>query len=152
MAKISDIIEMFLKDMLDETESGEIDIQRNELANHFNCVPSQINYVITTRFSPENGYYVESRRGGGGGITIRKVRIDSTPKYLMHMMSAIGDSLSQREAMAFIQNFIDYDLLTRKEALIMAGAVSDKALMIVPPEVKDRVRAGVFKNILAALI
>ena len=107
---------------------------------------------LLLRFSPENGYYVESRRGGGGGITIRKVTVDKTPKYLMHMMSAIGDSLSQREAMAFVQNFIDYELVTGNEAFIIAGAVSDKALMSVPPDIKDRVRAGIFKNILASMI
>lgn len=152
MAKISDIIEMFLKDMLEDTDNGQIDIQRNELANHFNCVPSQINYVITTRFSPENGYYVESRRGGGGGITIRKIRVDETPKYLMHMMSAVGDSLSQREAQAFIRNFIDYDMITEREALIIVGATSDKALYFVPPHAKDKIRAAIFKNILASLI
>ena len=73
--RISDLIEDFIKDML-KTEN-ELEIQRNELAEHFNCVPSQINYVISTRFKPSQGYYVESRRGGGGHITIKKIHITS---------------------------------------------------------------------------
>ena len=86
--RISDLIEDFIKDML-KTED-ELEIQRNELAEQFNCVPSQINYVISTRFKPSQGYYVESRRGGGGHITIKKINITQS-NYLMHIITSIGD-------------------------------------------------------------
>ena len=68
---MSDMIEEFIKELFDDEDY--IEIQRNDLAEHFNCVPSQINYVISTRFKPSQGYYVESKRGGGGHISIRKV-------------------------------------------------------------------------------
>ena len=85
--RMSDVIEEFIKDLLKD-ENEYIEIQRNELAEHFNCVPSQINYVIQTRFKPSQGYYVESKRGGGGHIKITKVNITKS-NYLMHAISSI---------------------------------------------------------------
>lgn len=76
MPRLSNIIEEFIKELLEETEDGIVEIQRNELADYFDCAPSQINYVLTTRFTPYMGYYVESRRGGGGYIKIVKVGIE----------------------------------------------------------------------------
>ncbi len=122
MAKLSDIIEAFIKDLIDDTD-GYIEIQRNELASQFNCVPSQINYVIDTRFTTDKGYYVESRRGGGGHIRIRRVRIKHKDKnYLMHAVASMGDSISQQTAYAFINNFVDYDIISEKEALMLKAA------------------------------
>ena len=89
--KISDTIERFIREMLGEDES--IELKRNELANHFNCVPSQINYVISTRFTTERGYSVESRRGGGGYIKITRVGRNSNNAIIMHILNSIGDSL-----------------------------------------------------------
>ena len=86
--RMSDVIEEFIKEMFEDSENS-IEIQRNELAEHFNCVPSQINYVISTRFKPSQGYYVESRRGGGGHITIKKVKNDKED-YIMHIINNIG--------------------------------------------------------------
>jgi transcriptional regulator CtsR len=112
VARMSDIIEAFLKQMINDTD-GTIEIQRNELANHFNCVPSQINYVIDTRFTTERGYYVESRRGGGGHIRIRRVNINRPGNYLMHIVSSMGDSISQQSAEVFINNFINTQITFR---------------------------------------
>ena len=82
--RMSDVIEEFIKDLFEE-DKQLIEIQRNELAEHFNCVPSQINYVISTRFKPSQGYYVESKRGGGGHITIKKVS-NTKSEYFMHII------------------------------------------------------------------
>jgi len=101
MARLSDIIESFIKEMINDMD-GSIEIQRNELANRFNCVPSQINYVISTRFSTDKGYYVESRRGGGGYISIKRLNTSSTGEYLMHIITSIGDKLSQHACEVFI--------------------------------------------------
>ena len=147
--KISDIIEAFIKDMLDE-EQGEIKIQRNELASRFNCVPSQINYVINSRFTNDHGYYVESHRGGGGSIRITRVTMDS-PSYLMHILSSIGPSITQSSALAFIKNFLDYKAVTSKEAAIMSAAVSDKVLLDASPY-HDILRAKILKNMIASML
>jgi len=150
MARLSDIIETFLKEMLNDMH-GSVEIQRNELANRFNCVPSQINYVISTRFTNDKGYYVESRRGGGGSISIRRFNIDCAGDYCMHIISAIGDSLSQHTCEVFINNFIDYDVIAIREGALIRAALSDKALVEVPMDKRDSVRASIFKNMLMSL-
>lgn len=147
--RITDIIEKFLKEMIDET-NGVVEIQRNELANHFNCVPSQINYVISTRFTAEHGYIVESRRGGGGCIKIKRININKS-NYLMHIVNSIGDTITQQSAEAFINNFKDYKVVTDREATIMKIAVSDKVLSI-PQPLRDQLRAGILKHMILSLI
>ena len=145
--RMSDIIEEFIKDLFDDEE--EIEIQRNELAEQFNCVPSQINYVISTRFKPQQGYYVESRRGGGGHITIRKVN-NTKSDYLMHIIKNIGNSITNSEAEFLISDFLTYNLVNTKEAKLLRVATSDNVLDI-PKEYKDRLRANILKNMLLNL-
>lgn len=146
--KISDIIEQFLLDLVQNGE-GEAEIKRNELAGQFNCVPSQINYVIATRFKAENGYIVESRRGGGGSIKIR--RISMTPDhYMMHVINSIGDQINQLTAQVFIKNFFEEGHISMREAELMLAALSDRSLTVPQPQ-KDRLRAEIFKNMLAKL-
>lgn len=142
--KLSNIIEEFIKDMLSEADM--IELQRNELANKFNCVPSQINYVISTRFSPERGYSVESRRGGGGYIKITKAQPDNEG-YIMKILKLVGEYISQQDMIGVIQNLYEYELLTKREATIIIAALSDNSLMIKQPE-RDVVRAKMLKNIL----
>lgn len=132
--RISDIIEEFLKEML--REEDELEIQRNELAEQFNCVPSQINYVIATRFKPSQGYYVESRRGGGGHITIKKVNVTKSNLF-MHTINSIGNKMTAKEVDIFISNFLSYGMITEKEAKLLKVATSDNVLNI-SPEVRDR--------------
>lgn len=146
--RISDLIEDFIKDML-KTED-ELEIQRNELAEHFNCVPSQINYVISTRFKPSQGYYVESRRGGGGHITIKKIHITQS-NYLMHIITSIGNTLTSKEADVFINNFEEYGIIDKKTAKLLKGATNDKVL-IKAKSLKDELRADIFKNMLINLV
>ena len=147
--RISDEIEEFIKDLL-KTEEGYIEIQRNELAEYFNCVPSQINYVISTRFRPSQGYYVESRRGGGGHIKIKKVNINKD-NYMMHIINNITDTLTGNEVDIYISNFLSYDMVTEKEAKLLKVATSDNVLTL-PREYKDFIRANIFKNMLLNLI
>ena len=145
--RISDIIEDFIKELFDEDE--EIEIQRNDLAQKFNCVPSQINYVIATRFKPSQGYYVESRRGGGGHITIRKVN-NTKSDYLLHIINNIGKSISNSEAEILISDFLTYNLINAKEAKLLRVATSDNVLCI-PKEYRDYLRANILKNMLLNL-
>ena len=149
MARLSDIIESFLKEMIIE-EEGTVEIQRNELASKFNCVPSQINYVISTRFTADKGYYVESRREAGY-ISIKRLNIDSDNDYLMHIITSIENKISQLTAEVFIQNFVDYNIIKPREAMLLKAATSDKVLMLVPVERRDEVRAAILKNMLMGL-
>lgn len=146
--RISDIIEEFIKDLFNE-ENEAIEIQRNELAEYFNCVPSQINYVISTRFKPSQGYYVESRRGGGGHITIRKVS-NTKEDYIMHIINNIGKELTSNEVDILISDFLSYDIINGKEAKLLKVATSDNVLQL-SKEIKDQVRARIFKNMLINL-
>ena len=142
---ISDMIEEFIKDLFDE-QNEAIEIQRNELAEQFKCVPSQINYVISTRFKPQQGYYVESKRGGGGHITIRKVKSDKED-YLLHIIKNIGNSLTANETDILISDFLSYSIITTKEAKLLKVATSDNVLRL-PKELKHETRARILKNML----
>ena len=146
--RISDVIEDFIKDMLEDDDLAII--QRNDLAEHFNCVPSQINYVISTRFTPMQGYYVESSRGGGGCIKIRKVNITHSD-YIMHIINSIGNSITAKEIEIFVKNFLDYNIINEKEAKLIKAATSDNVLNL-PKETKDEIRARIFKNMLINLV
>lgn len=147
MARLSDIIETFIKDMLKEAENG-IEIQRNELATYFKCVPSQINYVIGTRFTTEKGYYVESKRGGGGYISIKQVSISKPYEYMMHVILSMGETLSQQSAEIYINNFVDYNIISKEDSVMIKAAVSNNALKNVDLIIRNQVRADILKNMM----
>ena len=142
--RVSDIIEEFIKELFED--DNEIEIQRNDLAQKFNCVPSQINYVIATRFKPSQGYYVESRRGGGGHITIKKVS-NTKSDYIMHIIENIGEALQNSEAEILISDLLTYGLVNEKEAKLLRVATSDNVLNI-PKQYRDLLRANILKNML----
>ena len=144
---ISDLIASFLQDCLDETGDGVLEVQRGELAQRFNCVHSQINYVMSTRFSPERGYIVESRRGGNGYIRITRVRVDRET-LLMHVINSLGDRVDLPSARAILGNLAEAGALTEDLARTLLAAVGDKALGAVPRDLRDQVRADVLKNVL----
>lgn len=151
MASLSDLIETFIKQMMIDTD-GSIELQRNELASQFNCVPSQINYVISTRFTTDRGYYVESRRGGGGHVRIKRINITIPGNYLMHIVSSMGTSISQQSAEVFINNFVDYDVISEREGFIMKAATSDKVIGGIPMPDRDILRATQLKNMILSLL
>lgn len=147
--KLSDIIEEYILEIMSEREYAEL--KRSELATRFNCVPSQINYVISTRFIPELGFYVESRRGGGGYIKISKVNMDES-NYIAEIMDKIGHNMSQSVIDVYLNDFIRYNVLDSKTANLIKVAVSDKSLNKVNRLDRDKVRADIFKNIIINLI
>jgi transcriptional regulator CtsR len=141
---ISDLIAGFIDDMLSEYD-GTAELQRADVANKFNCVPSQINYVIATRFSPERGYIVESRRGGGGYIRIQRVKMD--PKQLvMHTVNAIGDSIDSGTATAFISNAFQGGAISEDTAKMMMAATGEASLKPLDRVSKDILRASILKQ------
>ena len=146
--RLSDMIEEFIKELFDDDDY--IEIQRNDLAEHFNCVPSQINYVIATRFKPSQGYYVESKRGGGGHISIKKINTTKS-NYLMHAIASVGDKITSKEVDTFLSNFLSFKVITEKEAKLIKVATSDNVLTI-SQDVRDEIRAKIFKNMLLNLV
>jgi transcriptional regulator of stress and heat shock response len=150
MSVLSDTIESFIKSLMGEYE-GRIDLQRNELAQHFNCAPSQINYVLATRFTPDRGYIIESRRGGGGYIRVVRLNIDESGDLLNLVTTRIGETISERDASDVIYRLVEADIITEKEGSLMSAAISDKTLNI-PVMVKDRLRANILKQMVMALL
>ena len=144
---ISDLIADFLQESLEMAEDGVLEIQRNDLAQRFNCVPSQINYVMTTRFSPERGYIVESRRGGNGYIRITRVRVDRQT-LLMHVINSIGNHMDLPSVRAILSNLVQSGALSEEIARALLAAVSDKALGTVPCEFRGALRADIMKQVL----
>lgn len=147
---ISDTIAQMIEEMLSEG-NGSVDLRRNDLASQLGCVPSQINYVITSRFTPERGYMIESHRGGGGFIRIVKVSMDRN-EYLMHFFHAIGPELEENEARAYIINLRDRDLVTTKEAKLMASSMLGASLDKVPQSLRSYVRADLMKHAILSLM
>lgn len=149
MSGISDRIEAFITALLEDEENNCIDIKRNELAGIFNCVPSQINYVISTRFSPQRGYAVESKRGGGGYMRIRRISSpDNSP--IRTVIENLGSSVSASDAEAYIKWLVRNNSVSEKNAALMLAAVSDRSLNVSQPA-KDILRADILRNMLAAI-
>lgn len=150
MPSLSDEIEEFLKQMLGEA-AGRVEIRRQRLAARFGCAPSQINYVLETRFTVDRGYSVESRRGGRGFIRIVKFSLQS-PEWAMEFLAdRIGDTLTQREAEAFIERLGEDGYLSPRETALMKAAADREVLALEPPY-RDRLRARLVKRMLAAVL
>ncbi len=149
--RLSDSIENFIKTLLDD-ESAEVELKRNELAEYFGCAPSQINYVLATRFSPDHGYLTESRRGGGGYIRIVRVVQSGSQRLLYLVNERIGETLSEEECLRLISQLKDQQLVTAQEASLMAASVSTRALAVpIPDPLKNALRAKMMKSMLMNL-
>ncbi|MBU5438686.1 CtsR family transcriptional regulator [Tissierella sp. MSJ-40] len=151
MTGLSNIIEQFIKEMLEETENGIVEIQRNELAEYFECAPSQINYVLTTRFTPYKGYYIESRRGGGGYIKIVKVSIDEYEDINHIIVNTIGNSITKNKAYHIIEGLIEENIITKREGELMKSALGDRSLSANTTD-RNQLRADILKNMLLILV
>lgn len=147
--RMSDLVAKYILEMM-ETQDGIAEIQRNELAGSLGCVPSQINYVITSRFTPEQGYIVESRRGGGGYIRISRVKMDRGTA-LMHIINSVGNTLDKATAEAMLNNMLSRQMIELQSAKIIASALSDRTLTHIEQERRDLIRADLFKNMLLTL-
>ncbi|ADY54660.1 transcriptional regulator [Syntrophobotulus glycolicus DSM 8271] len=150
MRNLADRIEEYIKKTIGQAQEDFIVLQRGFLAEIFSCAPSQINYVLTTRFTAEKGYLVESRRGGGGYLRIVRLGLDPEGKFQRLMSELIGDRLSQDRAFDLISRLEEEEIFTRREAAIIKSIFTDK---ILEPYVNDQssLRARLMKDILANL-
>ena len=149
--RMSDLITQEILKMLSESDENTAEIQRNEFAGNIGCAPSQINYVLSSRFTPEHGYVIESRRGGGGYIRISRVKLDKS-SALMHIINSIGDSIDSLSTRIVLENCLETGIISRDVAKLLAAAVSEKVMQEIPPSLKDRVRAAILKQMLLAQI
>lgn len=149
MARLSNHIEDYLRALLLERE-GQIEIKRNVLAEHFNCAPSQINYVLTTRFTPVQGFFVESRRGGGGFIRIVQVEIKSDTEFYDRLTEAVGKSITQSKANQILDTLQEMDYMTENERHLLGLTLSDRALAAAGDK-RNGVRADLLQNILLGI-
>ncbi|MBS6525480.1 MAG: CtsR family transcriptional regulator [Peptoniphilaceae bacterium] len=149
MARLSNHIEDYLRALLLERE-GQIEIKRNVLAEHFNCAPSQINYVLTTRFTPVQGFFVESRRGGGGFIRIVQVEIKSDAEFYDRLTEAVGKSITQSKANQILDTLQEMSYVTENERHLLGLTLSDRALAAAGDK-RNGVRADLLQNILLGI-
>lgn len=150
MRNISDIIEEYLKKVLHVSEENIVEIKRNEIAEKFQCVPSQINYVINTRFTIEKGYIVESKRGGGGYIRIIKVETDDHAELIDQMLELIPIRISQSTADILVERLLEEKAISQREAKLLLSAIDRNVLLIDLP-VRDELRSKILKSMLFTL-
>lgn len=148
--KITEVVAEYILELLKE-QDGYAEIQRNELASVIGCVPSQINYVITSRFTPEHGFIVESRRGSGGYIRIYKVEAEKEDA-IMHLINSIGATLDKASGDIIIENMEEESIINKKTANILRAVNSERSYINVQQDYKDLLRADMFKNILLTLV
>lgn len=150
MSVLSDHIEDFIKTLMSE-EDGMAELQRNELAQKFNCAPSQINYVLTTRFSPGRGYVIESRRGGGGYVRVIRLNMDRCDYLLQMIERNLNEAINMRQAAELIDGLKETGAISKEMKNIMLAAVSDKALSPAG-EQRNELRSTVLKEILTSIL
>ncbi len=149
--KISDLITSEILRMLNESEENTAEIQRNDFANFIGCAPSQINYVLSSRFTPEHGYIIESRRGGGGYIKISRVVMRKSTAF-MHIINSIGDRIDTMSARIVIENCLQSELISNETARVMYAALSNNVMRSVPVILQDSLRAAILKEMLLVQI
>lgn len=149
--RMSDLITKEIIKMLNESEENIAEIQRNEFAGIIGCAPSQINYVLSSRFTPEHGYIIESRRGGGGYIRIKRVVLNQSSAF-MHIINSIGSRIDSMSTRIVIENCLEAGLISRETAALIGAALSESVMQTVPPEYKDTLRAAILKQMLLTLI
>ncbi len=153
MRLLSDAIEEFIKALMTDDENeqqSEIELRRNELASHFGCAPSQINYVLATRFTPDHGYVIESRRGGGGYIRIVRLATAGREVYLQSLYQRIGSSLTLREAAHIVENLKTEKIVSNDEANLMMAALTPTAVAL-PLDIKQALLAGTMRSMILSL-
>ena len=149
--RMSDIITRTILDLIEESEENIAEIRRNELANMVGCAPSQINYVLSSRFTPEQGYIIDSRRGGGGYVRISRIKLNRS-SAIMHIINSIGISIDPMDARIIIENCEQSGLISFEISRLISAALSNTSMMSVPQEYRMYLRASLLKQMLLTQI
>src|SRR5699024_1063679 len=150
MSSMSDIIERYLKQILQSNDKKMIEIKRSEIADQFECVPSQINYVINTRFTIERGYITESKRGGGGYIRIIRVEHQDEFELISELIEMINPTVSEQGAMDVLQRFFEKKVIAMREMMLLKGVIERETLALPLPD-RDHLRSRLLTSILTKL-
>lgn len=151
MTRLSDIIEEFIKGMLKNSGESQLQIVRNELANYFSCAPSQINYVLTTRFTLDKGYYIESKRGGGGCIIIKHIKLDKDKALLQAINDRIGESITYGDSIKIIEGLVELGIINDREANIIKVAINDRTLNVCLKNT-NKLRGNILKSTIMVIL
>jgi len=150
MSNITDIIERYLKQVLQSKNQNMIEIKRSEIADQFQCVPSQINYVINTRFTEEKGYIIESKRGGGGYIRIIRIEHQEQSDLLDAIIKLIQPTVTQQASVDIVERLLEKEVITEREAKLMVSVI-DRNIISVPLPIRDEVRSRMMTAMLTTL-
>lgn len=151
MSSLSKQIEEYIKALLREEAEGVVEIQRNLLSEYFHCVPSQINYVLSTRFTPVQGYMVETRRGGGGYVRIVSLQLDEDDDLQDALTDAVGSQLTQSDSEGLTAYLYQQGIITQREMLLFNSMLKDRVLTGIEKTQRDAMRASMMQQVLAML-
>ena len=151
MSSLSKQIEEYIKSLLEQESAGVVEIQRILLSEYFHCVPSQINYVLSTRFTPVQGYMVETRRGGGGFVRIVSLQLDDDDDLQDALMDAVGDKLTQSDSEGLTEYLYQQGILSQREMLLFNSMLKDRVMTGLNKNQRDNVRASMMQHMLAML-
>jgi transcriptional regulator CtsR len=151
MSNISDVIEQYLKALFEVESQEQVEIQRNELAVYFGCVPSQINYVLTTRFTLERGFLIQSRRGGGGYVRIKKIPIGRRSDLIAYLTEIIGTNISNKAAEGIVRRLLEEGLISKRESAMIVATLGSNILNMAM-EARDELRAMILKSMIVTLL
>lgn len=151
MSSLSKQIEEYIKALLEQEEAGVVEIQRNFLSEYFHCVPSQINYVLSTRFTPVQGYVVETRRGGGGFVRIVSLQLDEDDDIQDALTDAVGDLLTQNDSEGLTAYLYQQGIISQREMLLFNSMLKDRVMTGLEKEKRDGIRASMMQQMLAML-
>ncbi|MCX7829035.1 MAG: CtsR family transcriptional regulator [Thermanaerothrix sp.] len=156
MSSLTKAIEEYITRLFEEAGSHQISLRRKELAERFGCVPSQINYVLRSRFAPEHGFVVESQRGGHGYIRIVQLRLKDPKERVDHIEKLVGRAITEQESKRLLSNLQNRGLITPRERLIIEVALRNqdeqcRNLFDVPVFRRDTMRAELLKRLITSL-
>ena len=151
MSSLARQIEEYIKMLLEQENRGVIELQRNMLSEYFHCVPSQINYVLSTRFTPVQGYMVETRRGGGGYVRIVSLQLEDDTDLQGVLTEAVGDSLSQSNSEGLTEYLYQQGIISQREMILLNGILKDRVLSGLDKTQRDHARASMMQHLLAML-
>ena len=151
MSSLARQIEEYIKALLEQERAGVVELQRNMLSEYFHCVPSQINYVLSTRFTPVQGYMVETRRGGGGYVRIVSLQLEEDTDIQDALMATVGESMSQSSSEGLIEYLYQQGIISQREMTLLNGMLKDRVLSGLDKEQRDHVRASMMQQLLAML-